>query len=144
MVLGTKFNVKDYYEDPISKITLVEGSVSVSKANSKRRLIPGSMACLDNSSDNIKVEKADLSSELAWVNERFDYKDVPLEEIGRDLNRWYNTNIIFETENISRMKVTLSINRASDIEAIITLINYYSGLSATKLDSNSFLIKKNK
>lgn len=143
-VLGTRFNIKDYCEDQVSKITLIEGSVSVSKTSSRLMLTPGNMAYLSNISDDIKVEKADLSSELAWVNERFDYKDVPLEEIAKDLDRWFGKKITFETADLSQMKVTLSTSRSGDIERIITMINHYSGLSVTKSDNSSFLIKKNK
>lgn len=141
-VLGTQFNIKDYWEDPISKVTLVEGSVSISNANTKLTLAPGNRACLDNTSDNIKVEKAHLSMELAWLKERFDYKDLPLEEVVKDLNRWYNKNIAFETTDISQIKVTLSIGRAASIENVVALINNYSGLSIIELENNSFLIKK--
>lgn len=86
VVTGTAFNVNSYADEPVSKTTLVQGEVSIND----RALQPGEAYL------NGKVIKTDVDQDLAWKNGVFNFDDKKLEEIMRQLSRWYNIDVVYE------------------------------------------------
>ena len=70
-VLGTHFNVMGYDDEAFVKTTLLEGSVRVTKENSKALLKPGQEANANNTGEKIKVAIADVEQATAWKNGMF-------------------------------------------------------------------------
>lgn len=96
-VLGTLFNVSDYNDDVYTKITLVEGSVAVSNGSGRVVLQPGSQSRTD-ANGSIKVEAADIDSEIAWKNGLFIFNGAKLPSIMKQVTRWYNVNVIYKAD----------------------------------------------
>jgi ferric-dicitrate binding protein FerR (iron transport regulator) len=96
-VSGTQFNVKSYGEDERIITTLLEGSVRVDIADSRRtepvRLSPGQQVVYDRSSDRIVVKdvKADLYA--SWRNRQYYCDNERFEDIIRDLGRHFGIRI---------------------------------------------------
>jgi len=91
-VLGTHFNVNSYRDESTEKTTLLEGSVNI---NNKAVLQPGQQSVVSNAG-NIQVQQADLSGAVAWKNGYFQFNDVPLQIIMRQISRWYDIDIIYK------------------------------------------------
>ena len=96
-VHGTQFNVRDYKQDPDTKITLVEGKVSV-HGNAKKLqkglfLSPGQQAAIH--AQHIQVKQADLQQELAWKNGLFSFEGKGLYEVMEELARWYKVDVVY-------------------------------------------------
>ena len=95
-VLGTHFNVNSYSDENSVKTTLLEGSIKVTAGpNAAVTLKPGQQAQLtmqhlsvDNSADTEKV--------LAWKNGLFDFDGASLQEVLRQLSRWYDVDVVYE------------------------------------------------
>jgi ferric-dicitrate binding protein FerR (iron transport regulator) len=98
-VLGTHFNVNSYSNETSIKTTLLEGSVRVKTqvAGKKSEVIiaPGQQAQL--TAGNLKVaNNVDLSEVMAWKNGVFNFHNATLEEVMRELERWYDINVVYE------------------------------------------------
>jgi len=91
-VLGTHFNINAYENEPVLKVTLEEGSVRV---NNSATLHPGEQAQVNHGTE-IKILSADVEKELAWKNGLFIFKQTQLDEVMRQIGRWYNCEVKFE------------------------------------------------
>jgi transmembrane sensor len=90
-VLGTHFNVNSYADESAIRTTLLEGSVMVNGAVLK----PGQQARIDRERLSV-FNNADIDKVMAWRNGLFNFEDASLEEVMRQLARWYDVEIIYE------------------------------------------------
>lgn len=95
-VLGTHFNINAYADESAIRTTLLEGSVRVSRAhsNDKQILVPGEQAILRDR--YLQKEKANISEIMAWREGRFDFNGKNLEQVMRELARWYDIEVAYE------------------------------------------------
>jgi transmembrane sensor len=85
-VLGTKFNVNAYPDDPASKISLAEGAVRVAGIMLKR-----GQAFMQG-----KVMVTNIEQDIAWKNGVFDFEDAGVEAAMKQIERWYDVEVIYE------------------------------------------------
>lgn len=106
-VLGTSFNLNAYENEANISATLLEGSVKVAdyKLPSSDRTVtlqPGQQAQIrqmdQSAGAGIKVIKeADLEKVMAWKNGAFNFTDLSLKEVMKQLERWYDIEVVFES-----------------------------------------------
>lgn len=100
-VLGTHFNVNTYQDETAERITLLEGSVLVSKKNASKLLQPGQQASIsrDEISD-IKVSSGvSLDEVMAWKDGKFLFgESMDIGTIMRQISRWYDVDIEYKGE----------------------------------------------
>ena len=104
--LGTAFNVNAYADEPYISTTLLEGSVLVTKGNTENVLKPGQQARITGavfSIINVKGEEA-----IAWKNNQFKFSDLPLDVIMRQIERWYDAEIIYENKPADHFNAEIS------------------------------------
>lgn len=94
-VMGTRFNINCYQDEPGLKTTLLSGSVRIASAAGSRVLTPGQQGRIDKSGA-IKVNNADIEADLAWKNGYFYFRGKGMAEIMRDVARWYNVDVNIE------------------------------------------------
>jgi len=101
-VLGTSFNINSYSDEASIRTTLLEGSVRIHRGSGKVLLQPGQQAQVEtapNASAEIRViHDADLDKVMAWKNGFFNFQDASLEEVMRQLQRWYDIEIVYEKD----------------------------------------------
>ena len=92
-VLGTHFNIKSYGNESTTQTTLLEGSVRVTNLNSNKvnLLSPGQQAIINK--NNTKIADADLEEVMAWKKGNFMFNNMPLLEIIKQLERWYDVDV---------------------------------------------------
>lgn len=115
-VLGTHFNINAYDDEESIKTTLLEGKVRMrSEAGSQQSdpasqtsdlrpqnsviLKPGQQASLSNQSNQspkIQVQTVDLDQVMAWKNGAFSFENKSLQEVMRQLARWYDIEVVYE------------------------------------------------
>jgi len=95
-VLGTHFNVKAYDDESAIQVTLLEGSVKVSRGNNKSLLKPGQQAKINDA--EIKVSSGvDLEEVMAWKNGKFQFGDASdIATIMRQVSRWYDVDVEYQ------------------------------------------------
>jgi ferric-dicitrate binding protein FerR (iron transport regulator) len=107
-VLGTSFDVNGYGDEAVLKTTLVEGKVRVGKTGAPgvagatgiaSVLEPGEQAIIPNGSEAISIDhNPDIEAVLAWKNGGFAFKDADIEMIMRQMERWYNVQVVYEAK----------------------------------------------
>lgn len=120
-VLGTHFNVMAYDDEAVSRTTLLEGSVRITKGNSKALLKPGQEASLNPAGEKIKVAAADVEQAMAWKNGLFLFNRSDIRSIMRQLSRWYDFEVkyesSFENRNFSGM-----ISRKTELSQVLKML----------------------
>jgi ferric-dicitrate binding protein FerR (iron transport regulator) len=95
-VLGTQFNVMAYPDEGGMRTTLVEGKVRISSAGGERTMAPGQQAVL-KPNGNLSLEAhADIEEAIAWQKGQFLFRDATIEEVCRQLARWYDLEVEYE------------------------------------------------
>jgi transmembrane sensor len=94
-VLGTHFNVNAYSNEPAIKTTLLEGVVKV-KSQTSVVLKPGEQAVLAPHSSLTIDHSPDLDKVMAWKNGVFDFTDATLQDVMKQLERWYDIDVTYE------------------------------------------------
>ncbi|MHA4896717.1 FecR family protein [Pedobacter sp. PWIIR3] len=119
-VLGTHFNVNAYDNEPYTKSTLLEGSVTVAALgfgdNETITLTPGHQAVLDN--HRLTVKKVEATDAIDWKNGEFVFDNEPLESILKKIARWYDVDIVFQGKN-SQLAFWGSISRYKSIKEVM-------------------------
>lgn len=123
--LGTKFNVSAYAEDATKRVVLAEGAVLVGKVGNKKGgalLKPGYGAVLTNNEASIQVHQVNVEATLAWKNGMFVFDGESLGSIMKKLSRWYNVDIRYEDNVVTRFHFTGRIQRYENITGILHLL----------------------
>lgn len=97
-VLGTRFNVNAYKDEPSVNMTLLEGAVKVSRDNNDQLLMPGQQEQLLPDGTFKIVNDVDTASIVAWKNGQFSFNDADIPAVMRQINRWYDAEIIYKSE----------------------------------------------
>ncbi len=93
-VTGTQFNISAYQEDPEAVCTLVEGSVNIHTSNGNISLVPNQQAI--NKSGSLTKKDVDVSSFVAWKNNKFLFYETELKDVMKGLSRWYDIQISYQ------------------------------------------------
>ncbi|MBK5720356.1 DUF4974 domain-containing protein [Dysgonomonas sp. Marseille-P4677] len=107
-VLGTKFNVKSYDNDPNSYTTLIEGKIELLDNNKEHRVLPGEQVVFDKRTHLLDVKEVNVEPIVAWADNIFYFDNTPLDEIMRQLSRWYDLKIKYLDDNPDIRNVTYS------------------------------------
>ncbi|WP_073085187.1 FecR family protein [Chitinophaga jiangningensis] len=100
-VLGTGFNVNAYTDEANILTTLASGKVRVTAGKANVTLAPGQQAVTDMANENIYVRPADIRKATAWKNGMFEFTDTDLPTILREIARWYNVRIVYQTTAVN-------------------------------------------
>ncbi|MES1250223.1 MAG: FecR domain-containing protein, partial [Chitinophaga rupis] len=92
-VLGTHFNINAYSDEPALKTTLLEGSVRVSNPSGKVLITPGQQASVPHNSTRISTASVNVDDVVAWKNGFFNFDNVDLQTVMRQLARWYDVEV---------------------------------------------------
>lgn len=95
-VLGTRFNINAYTNEPVINTTLLEGAVKVSKGTNSLLLKPGEQLQVSPDGSFRVMNDVDTASIVAWKDGLFSFNDEDIASIMRQVNRWYDAQIVYE------------------------------------------------
>lgn len=134
-VLGTIFDVKAYRKDA-PKVTLMEGKVKVSNADTEIEMRPGQTATLQ--SDKIVVSRAS-SSVSDWLEGDFDMDQVTLAEAMSDIGAWYNKTVVFQSQANMDKLIHFRFSRRASLQEIITALNEM-GVAKVRMEKGKIMV----
>ena len=134
-VLGTVFDVKAYRKDA-PKVTLMQGKVKVSNADTEVEMRPGQTATLQ--SDKIVVSKAS-SSASDWLEGDFDMDQVTLAEAMSDIGAWYNKTVVFQSQANMDKLIHFRFSRRASLQEIITALNEM-GVARIRIEKGKIMV----
>ena len=139
-VLGTKFNINSYSNEPAIKTTLINGKVELLNSRNKETvtLNPGQQARLV--SDGFAVNSVDTEPFTAWTVNEFQFKRAPLQEVLRQVERWYDVEVDYS--NIPNIKVNGTISREKKLSSVLYALEKISDLQINLSKGRRIEIKK--
>ena len=134
-VLGTIFDVKAYRKDA-PKVTLMQGKVKVSNADTEVEMRPGQTATLQ--ADKIVVSKASPSAS-DWLEGDFDMDQVTLAEAMSDIGAWYNKTVVFQSQANMDKLIHFRFSRRASLKEIITALNEM-GVARIRMEKGKIMV----
>jgi len=119
-VLGTHFNVSAYANDVATKTTLLEGKVAVTENRSRLTLDPGDQAY--SGLDGIRaLTLSNPEDAMAWKDGKYRFENASLEEVMRQLSRWYDIEVEYEGP-VPERSFTGGIDRNANLSTAIAIL----------------------
>lgn len=132
-VLGTRFNVMAYPEENLVSATLEQGKISIERVNGDRKgswlcyLEPGEHAVYQTENGTISKTRTRTDKYTSWKEGKLIFRNDPLEQVIKRLERWYNTEIEIAGDNkLPQTPYTLTI----EDESITQVLEYLAVASA--------------
>lgn len=106
-VTGTRFNVNAYENEPRLTTTLLEGSVNLeTSSGASRTLAAGDQARY--ASNQVEMERLrSTDGVIAWKNGLFKFENADIRSIMREVERWYNAQVVYKGEVNERFNATV-------------------------------------
>jgi hypothetical protein len=125
-VLGTKFNVDTYSENPRTDVVLVEGKVSLYKDQKTKEnqvyLKPGEKGSNERGQSEITTEQVNTEYYTAWIKGSLVFKNASFDYIIKKLERRYNVTFINKNKVLGKE----IFNARFDNEPIEVVLKYFS------------------
>jgi transmembrane sensor len=115
-VLGTSFNVRSYSDEKVTEAALLTGSIEVTLKDRKDQKIvlkPNEKISVANNelpdpvgSPQVVVREIkrnptyNIIGEIAWTQNKLYFEDKTLEDIGRQLEKWFGKKVTITNESI--------------------------------------------
>jgi len=105
-VLGTKFNVRTFGDT--TTVAVVSGKISM---ESPTHAIPGVTVTAGYvgrlaATGDASVVHGDVNAHVAWVDQRFVFRDTPMENVLADLSRWYGVRFTVDDPAFLQRRLT--------------------------------------
>jgi transmembrane sensor len=150
-VLGTRFNIINYNREDRKEIILQSGKIEIctgtcEQPRSLSVLNPGELAHYNKSGNTINILTVDTDKYVAWIGGKLIFKDDPMEEVVRKLNRCFNVEIEIADPAILEYVYTATFQDES-IDQILELLTLtapirYQVVQREKKDNDTFTAKR--
>lgn len=153
-VLGTSFNVRAYQGDSTVETAVVTGRVAFipqPKAGSPRRtgrdpstppasdtlfLLPNNKAIQSLTRQSVVARPTVAANQIAWTESKLVFRNTPMGEVAKTLERWYGTPVTLESESLTQCPLTGTFQNQSlrEVMSLIALTNRFQyELTASRL-----------
>jgi ferric-dicitrate binding protein FerR (iron transport regulator) len=119
-VLGTRFDVNSYVDEPGINVSLLEGSVKVRAGDQSVTIIPGQQCVLDQAG-NLSAGPADMEQVTAWKEGYFRWSNENIVTIMRQVSRWYDVEVVYEGD-IRNENFGGIVARKDNIEKVLRIM----------------------
>lgn len=140
-VLGTKFNVSAYEDEPNVDVVLVEGGVEVATTNSQTyRLVPREMLSLKDGVANIT--HVDVSYYTSWKDGYIKLNSDSLSDVFKKLSRHFNVKIYYDSNSANDM-YSGKLDITNSIDDALYNISMTAAITYSKADDQTVYIMFN-
>lgn len=137
-VLGTTFNVMAYDEFGRKEITLLSGRINVQMGGNEQILKPGQALILKD--HQFEVSEVNATQSSAWVDNKFNFKDIPLSELMKRLENWYDVDITLENLSGREVNYTGTFKNEETIWQVLDAIEVYTPMRYEKSETRKIKI----
>lgn len=126
--LGTTFNIKGYPDDKYIETSLIEGKVDLLNKENKMLLDlnPGERAIYYPEQNKIETSTVSINAMSAWRNGKLSVRDQKLEDIFKEMSRWYDIEFRFEKEELRNQRFTGIIKKSTSVESVLSVLKQAS------------------
>lgn len=150
-VLGTKFYLRSYMDEPREEATLVSGAINISKFVKQNnglhklyetiQLKPSESVVFNDNVSEDKIVPADTLKDLAWKRGELIFDNTPLSDVFRSLERWHGTDIIVRDSSVLHHSFTASFSSESMVQ-IMELIKFTTSADYRIIANRVYVTKK--
>jgi transmembrane sensor len=126
-VLGTKFNVNAYADEPSVRTTLLEGSVRILAGSTNRKLTEGQQIAVAENGEMGPTRPVDVRKVVAWKLGIYHFANDDIETILRQVERWYNVEVTY-AGRVPKTRYAGMFSNATPVEELIPQLNKLTGL----------------
>ncbi|HAZ03302.1 MAG TPA: hypothetical protein DCY97_14205 [Marinilabiliales bacterium] len=141
-VHGTTFNVKAYPSDNYIEAVLIEGKIEFIANNRSAVLNPSEKIILLTENGSISTGLADVEKTSAWKKGKYYYSNEKLSSIIEQIQRWYDTEFIFNEDELSHFTFTGVVNREKSIEYNLKIIELTNKIKFESKDGAIIITRK--
>lgn len=124
-VLGTSFDVNAYDDEPAIKVTLLEGKVRVASGPDQSAILrPGQQARIGR--DIAVASDVSIDEAVAWKNGKFRFNVTGIQEVMRQIARWYDVEVEYKGNTTTRFWG--SISRHVSIDKVLHMLEETGGV----------------
>ena len=126
-VTGTEFIATTYPHENLTEIILIEGGINLFQGDyqhSKKdiaKLHPGEKAFYQAGEKSLEIEKVHTGKYLAWKEGLLVFREDPMPEVVRRLNRWFNVDIQLEGPELKDWSYTATFEDET-LEQVLELL----------------------
>ena len=84
---------------------------------------PGEHMQFEKETNQISVSQEDPSLAIAWKDGKFVFIDKSLAEICKELENWYNVEIIIGNQTLANTKYTSVIKRTTTVNMVMKMLS---------------------
>lgn len=127
LVTGTRFNLSSYQEDNTIEATLCQGCITLCRhddktGDNKIQLRPNDKITYKKDNGEIRKDIVDGQSATLWKDGILSFKEVPLREIVKKLERKFNTSISICNPKIGDYIYTATFEKEKGLQTILDII----------------------
>jgi len=106
-VTGTEFKASNYSNEHLTEIVLVSGGIDLCSETISgshqllTKLVPGERALYNTTTNTMNIDRVDVDKYISWKDGILMFRDDPLIEVVRRMNRWFNVDIQLKGSNLS-------------------------------------------
>ena len=128
-VLGTHFDISSYADEPITKVTLLEGAVEVTKNKARLLLEPRQQAqSAQLGAAPLKLNnQPNIEEVLSWRSGDFLFSpESDFNQIMREIARWYDVELVYTAE--VHPQLWGSVPRTASIKEVLQILEATGGV----------------
>ena len=140
-VLGTSFNIKAYDDESMVITTLVTGKIrqEFPEVGKNITLTPSRQSIFDRVSGKLETHQADVQAVLAWKEGKIIANDERLEDIFRQLSRWYDFKVVYTQPSLKDVRFYLHSNRYAEVRTILEHLQTTKGIHFTYAENTIYV-----
>lgn len=123
--IGTKFNIRAYTAETDIFTTLVNGQIDLFDSAEKPlvSMKPGEYLQYNKQTNRMAVSQRDPTIATAWKDGKFVFIDKTLEEICKELENWYNVEIVISNKSLANTRYTSVIKRTTTVSMVLKMLS---------------------
>jgi transmembrane sensor len=135
-VLGTEFDVNAFPENNDISVVLTRGEISLTARKKNQTdlktavLQPGDRAVVGRQSAEIQLLKGVMDKYIAWHKGRLVFDETPMEEVARQLERWYGVRVVIRDADILNYHFSTTFENES-LYQVLDLLKLASPIETT-------------
>jgi transmembrane sensor len=123
--VGTRFVVRAYPGDGVTTVVVTEGSVALESPDAPPArsavLTRDELGVLADGRPSVSVATVDPARYTAWLRGRLVFRDTPLRDVARELQRWYDVDVELGDSTLADVPLSASFGVETLREAIGTI-----------------------
>ncbi|MEG0796858.1 MAG: DUF4974 domain-containing protein [Odoribacter sp.] len=129
-VLGTSFDIMAYPDEQSVYTTLLEGCIKISGEQEEKTLKPGEQSVFKNGI--LTVQEVNAALYCSWIRDRFVFVSEGLDVVARKLERWYDVEFFFTSEELKEKLFTGSVSKYAELSKVLKMLEMTTNIRFTE------------